>query len=322
MSGLNGRGLTYNLPNYHGPLLNVTPEDTPFLTAIGGLQQGGDLVQATEFEWQFYDLRTPAQNTKIEGADAPTPENRVRFNAGNVVEVHQEAVDVSYTKQAATGQRSGANVVQADDQVVNELAFQISAQLKQIKRDFAYSCLRGAYVKPSDNTTARQTRGLLNAITTNVIVKVSTPDPTAKDIIDLLQMVYDNGGISEQETATLLVGSTMKRWITKLFIQDRGYLEQSRNVGGITAQTIETDFGRLNVMLDRLMPAGQVAVASLEECEPVFLEIPGKGLLFVEPLAKTGASDKAQLYGEMGLKYGNERKHGKITGFGTTPPAA
>jgi hypothetical protein len=29
-------------------------------------------------------------------------------------------------------------------------------------------------------------------------------------------------------------------------------------------------------------------------------------------LAKTGASEKVQVYGEIGLRYGNERKHGKI----------
>jgi hypothetical protein len=42
------------------------------------------------------------------------------------------------------------------------------------------------------------------------------------------------------------------------------------------------------------------------------MEIPGKGHFFAEPLAKTGASEKVQVYGEIGLRYGNERKHGKI----------
>ena len=33
----------------------------------------------------------------------------------------------------------------------------------------------------------------------------------------------------------------------------------------------------------------------------------------MEPLAKTGASDKVQIYGEIGLKYGNERTHAVLT---------
>jgi hypothetical protein len=34
--------------------------------------------------------------------------------------------------------------------------------------------------------------------------------------------------------------------------------------------------------------------------------------LFVEPLAKEGAAEKFQIYGEVGLKYGNPNAHGKI----------
>jgi hypothetical protein len=47
--------------------------------------------------------------------------------------------------------------------------------------------------------------------------------------------------------------------------------------------------------------------------EPCFLPIPGKGHFFTEPLAKTGAFDRVQLYGEIGLNYGPEQYHGQIT---------
>lgn len=321
MPGLAVRGTTYNLPNYHGSLQGVTPEDTPFLTALGGLQQGGDSVGATEFEWQFYDLRDAAQNTRLEGADAPAPNHRVRFARSNVLEIHQESVDVSYTVMAAINRRNGLNANQPNDPALSELNFQIVAQLKQIKRDIEYSFVRGAYVRPADNSSARQTRGIIAATETNVIAKVGAPDPTETDILDLMQMVYENGGISEQETATFIVGAALKRWLTKIFITDKGYSEDDRNVGGVRLTTIETDFGRVNVMLNRYMPGGTLQLASLEECEPMYLEIPGKGVFFVEPLAKTGASEKAQIYGEVGLKYGNERKHGKITGYTTAAPA-
>jgi hypothetical protein len=51
----------------------------------------------------------------------------------------------------------------------------------------------------------------------------------------------------------------------------------------------------------------------MEQLSPVYLDTPGKGHFFEEPLAKTGAKDRTQLYGEVGLKYGNERTHAKIT---------
>ncbi|GAA1306014.1 SU10 major capsid protein [Saccharothrix xinjiangensis] len=78
--------------------------------------------------------------------------------------------------------------------------------------------------------------------------------------------------------------------------------------------TIETDFGRLSIMLNRRMPPDTLQVVSLDQCAPVMLEKPGQGLLFSEPLAKTGSSDRAQIYGEISLEYGPEVAHGKITG--------
>ena len=66
------------------------------------------------------------------------------------------------------------------------------------------------------------------------------------------------------------------------------------------------------------MPAGTLVACSLEECAPRILEIPSKGFLFLEDLAKTGASEKKQIYGEIGLEYGNERKHAKLVDA-TTP---
>jgi hypothetical protein len=86
----------------------------------------------------------------------------------------------------------------------------------------------------------------------------------------------------------------------------------TRNIGGVAVDTLVTDFGTFGVMLNRWMPTGQIAVVDLSVCAPVWLEIPGKGLLFAEPIAKTGASEKWQLYGEVGLEYGPETYHGII----------
>ncbi|MBB3666405.1 MULTISPECIES: SU10 major capsid protein [Prauserella salsuginis group] len=323
MASVTGLGTTYDLPNYTGILHQLTPSDTPFFSAIGGLTGGGQTT-STEFEWQTFDLRSAGQNTKVEGAE-PEDSERTRANVTNVVQIHQESVGVSYSKLAAPGQKAGTNN-EAQNPIRNELDWQVEQMLKQMVRDVEYSSLRGTYQKPADNTTARQTRGLLPAITTNVI-NVDSDGAGASGpltdtlLLDLMQSVYDNGGLMEAETATIIVNSFQKRQLTKIFVADKGYQEQSRNVGGVNVQTIETDFGRVNVMLDRHMPADQVAVASLDQCRPVFLEVPGKGHFFAEPLAKTGAKDRTQLYGEVGLEYGAESAHGKITNLSTTPQA-
>jgi hypothetical protein len=398
MAGITGMGLTYNLPNYVGELFMLTPEDTPFLSAIGGLT-GGKSVDSTSWTWQTADLRDPSNRQRTEGQDAPTSEERVRANVLNVCEIHQEKVSVSYTKQAANQQIStpGSAPYQVNagqnNPVMNEMDWQVQLALKSIALDVNWTFLNGTFQQPTDNTTPRRTRGLLQAITSNRIAKgtavtgattatdtvtstahglvdgnkiVFTNTSTATGIVagriyyvdqidvnsfkvsttnggspitlgtatglaftkpwataltgdvinDLLQLAYDNGGISEQHTATLLCNSVQKRAVTKAYAGAYGqYTETSRTVGGVSMTTVVTDFWTLNVMMDRHMPQDALAAVSLEQCSPAFLNVPNKGHFFEEPLAKTGAADNSQLYGEIGLEYGNEKAHAVMTGL-------
>jgi len=397
MAGITGMGTSFNLPNYAGELFAITPSSTPLLSAIGGLT-GGRQTTSQEFEWQTSDLRDPAQRTKVEGATAPTAEARVRANVRNVVQIHQEKVEVSYTKQAAFGALATPGAapfrsVDGSNPVSAELSWQVAETLKSIALDVNFSFINGTFANPNTNGTARRTRGLLEAITTNRIAKGTTvtgatsatnvvtstahglangdaivftatgaatnvvagrvyyvvsaatdafgvatspggtalalgtasglafTEPTGTalttDVVgDLMQLVYDNGGITEQETATLLVNSSQKRALTHAYADAYGkFHETSRTVGGVSVDTIMTDFGTLNVMLDRHVPQDVIIVTSLEQLAPVFLSIGSKGVFFEEPLAKVGASDAVQLYGEIGFAYGNERAHGVLTGL-------
>lgn len=314
MTGVTGQGTTYNLPNYTGDLFLVSKDDTPFLSAIGGLT-GGETAGATLIEWQTEDLRdADITRQRTEGAQAPTGEERVRSRVSNVLEIHQEVVELSYTRQATTRMRStdGEKLVTIGTTTMpeSELKHQIDLSLKQVALDVNKAFITGTYQNPTDNTTPRKTRGLVDAITTNVVA--GTGNLTEDLVLDTLQKVWEHGGIREGETRTILVGAKMKRALSKVFIKENGYRESSRTVGGVDVQAIETDFGKCNIMLDNDVPTDTLLVVSLEECVPVFLEIPGKGTFFAEPLAKTGALDRVQIYGEIGLKYGAEQHHGKL----------
>lgn len=392
MAGITALGTTYNLPNYTGLLFGLTPMDTPFFSAIGGLT-GGRQTTDVEFEWGTYDLRTAGQNVALEGQDAPSLQNRVRATANNILEIHQEAVGVSYTKQAATARLGGLASQGTGNSVTNELDWQTEVMLQQMVRDINWSFINGSYQKPVDNTTARKTRGLLAAITSNVtdatggttatgaaaaatdlitltahglvngdtvhFTSVGTATPlTTTDVyyvvgssantfsvaltkggtavnitadgtviwkkgvalvkatIDTtMQLAYDNGGLTGG-AATVITGSAQKLALTSAYTA-AGYVLKSLdgNLGGVNVTQIDTDFGRLNIMLDRMMPQDTIAIVSMDQCAPVFLEVPGKGHFFEEPLAKAGAHDRNQLYGEVGLAYGNQLTHAKITGL-------
>lgn len=399
MSGITGIGTTFNLPNYHGELFAVTPSDTPLLSAAGGIG-GGGAVTDTIVEWQKYDLRDAAIRPRLEGADAPTAEERVRGNVTNRLQIFQEQVATSYTKQAATDRYSGSNSGgpgAGPNPIRNEHSWQIMQSLKQVARDVNYSFWNAVRNDPSDNTTARQMAGLLSVISSNAKVKkalitgasaatdtitvthdlvaankdkvvftdvgasttivpgrvywvksnsttasfkISATDggaaitvgtatvsfyplnaantPAVTDVNGLLQQVFDSGGITEEGTATLFVGSGGKLALTAAYASAYGKVNPfgtSRNVGGVAMDTIVTDFGTLNIKVDRALPQDALAVVSMEQLDPVFLNIPDKGVLFEEALAKTGSADKTQIYGEIGLKYGNEAAHGVMRGF-------
>jgi len=402
MAGITGMGDTFDLPNYVGEIFAISRSDTPLLSAIGGLT-GGEETTSKDFEWQAYDLRNAtANNVVLEGANAPTAQARVRANYSNVTEIHHEAVDISYTKQAAVGNRDGLNIA-GTNPVTSELDWQIEQALKQVAMDVELSFISGVYAKPGNNSTARQTRGLIAAAGTTqngggatvtlatsaaaddifdttaahgffngdqvqfltltgggtgapvvgqtyYVVATSlaaqtfrvaeTAGGTALDfaenitagtvrklgaltetkIMDLLQATWEAGGIRESEGATLIANAWQKRLLSKIFITDKGYNEETRNVGGVSLQTIETDFGRLNIMLHPRMPKHKLLVASLEQCAPVFLRIPDKGYMFAEQLAKVGSSDRVQIYGEVGLKYGNPNAHAVLDHLATIVP--
>lgn len=328
MAGITGQGDTFDLPNYTGELFCVTPQDTPFLSAIGGLTGGEAANGTTGFSWQTYDLRTvSATRQRLEGADAQTAEARVRANVENVLEIHQEALELSYTKLAAINQidassRSHGNAgsLSGTNPITNELDWQLKQHIISLARDIEYTFINGTYSDPATNATARRTRGLLEAISTNSVdlndANITTTGVLKDAVLDLMQEVWEAGGIQVEETRTLICNGSVKRELTREFVTASGYAEGSRNVGGVNVTTIETDFGKVNVMLNRHMPTDTLAVVSLEDCVPVFLPIPGKGHFFAEPLAKVGAAERVQLYGEIGLKYGNEIKHGKIIDMG------
>lgn len=71
-------------------------------------------------------------------------------------------------------------------------------------------------------------------------------------------------------------------------------------------------------MLGEYLPAGTALLLNIDVISPVYQPVPGKGNFFLEQLAKTGAGEKYQLFGQIGLDYGPEWYHCKITGIAQT----
>jgi len=100
----------------------------------------------------------------------------------------------------------------------------------------------------------------------------------------------------------------LKQRISALY----GFAPTDRNVGGVNIEQIETDFGPIGIVLSRFAPANTVLAIEVSVCAPVFQPVPGKGVLFYEPLSKTGASESGQIFGQIGLDHGPAFMHGVL----------
>lgn len=401
-----GRATTFAVENHEGMLYSLSPTDTKFLSMLGGMFGGEPIIGSVVIPWQEYSLRAPDVRARTEGADAQTATHATRSPVHNVLQIKQETVDTSYTKRATSAMLAaiGSNhpnvaTTGQGNPVGDEHDWQLETAFKEYARDLEHVLLQGDFVEPSDNNSARQTRGIIAATTTNhtdvavgatavtgtasadtinaadlaafnnddkvqftaltggagletgvtyyVVNRTDgTPDTlqlavslggtpidfttdisaatlevvadlTEDTVLATMQLAYDNGGLMEEESSLVLVNSWNKRRLSDIFITQKNYQEMSREVGGVRVTTILTDFGELNVAVDRFMPKNTLQVVSMEECKVCFLVLDDGTKIRVEELAKDGARDRTQVYFEFGLRYGNELRHAKITGLST-----
>lgn len=307
----------WNSPNYVGELFLIGANQTPFLNMIGGLT-GGRQYQAFDFPTsQPWALDSATQPAISETASLSAPDVRTygRSLVSNTVQIFQRAVTVSYAKQATTsviGADSTTGDAMMGNQVVqDELDFQIQANLRQISLDAEYSFLQGAYQQATDAATPAKTRGIITATTSNAVA--ASAAALTKELIDELLRTMAAAG-APFVNPVLFCNAFQKQKLSNIY----GYAPQSATVGGVNIQQIETDFAQIGVAWAPQMPTDTVLVAEMSVVAPVFCPVPGKGLLFYEELARTGAGLRGQVYGQMGLDHGPEKYHGKITGLATS----
>jgi len=320
MANTNATGTSWNCPNYTGELYLIGANQTPFLNMIGGLEGTNvRIVSAMEFPlaqpWALESASQPAV-TETTSLTAPTPWTYVRGQDTNTVQIFHRSITISYTKQSVVGSivadaTTGLVDKTQDQPVQNEKDFQIAANLRQIAVNADYTFLNGAYQKATSAAVAAKSRGIITAATTNTVDANSAA--LSRTLFNALIAEMAGNG-AQFQNPVIFCNAFQKQKITEIY----GYTPADRNVGGMDIKQIETDFATFGVVWDPHVPAATLLVADLAVCHPVFLPVPGKGTLFYEELAKTGASEKGQLFGQMGLDYGPEEFHGTITSLATS----
>ena len=311
-----GLGTSWALPNYAGELFSADATQTPLLSMTGGLS-GGRQTDNFEFPtavlYDYPEARQPDISER-ESATAPEAEMAVREQKSNVVQIHQEVIDLSYVALSNLHRMSGLNTAGQFPAYEDERLFQVKHRLIKIARDVEHSFINGKFQKAGNAGEANRTRGLLELTEENVSIDAGGEALSAELLRRLYRDMADAGAYFNN--MVMFLSAYQKQMVTEIYASQMGMnLPVSRNVGGINITQVETDFFAMGIVWDRFVPADTVLIADVAHIAPVFQVVPGKGVLFTEELAKTGASEKLQLFGQIGLAHGAGFLHGSIRGL-------
>jgi hypothetical protein len=275
-------------------IYDISPTDTPFLSSIAG--KGS--VANTYFEWQTDALAAASgTNYHVEGAAAGTAATTATTRLGNYTQISKKVVEVTGTHETVNnaGKKS-------------EMAHQLAKASKELKRDMETSLLADNAAAAGNATTARETRGAANWITTNVTDAGTSGTNAAvveDDIIAVAEATWNAGG----EPSTMLLGATNKKLVTAM----SGRADAVRSVSDENMSIYNavdvyvSDFGTFNITLDRYCDQDVIYFLDHDMWSVDYL----RDFQTVD-IAKEGDSDKKMLLVEYGLRCGNEAANGKI----------
>ncbi len=277
----------------------VSPTDTPLSTLLMGR---GAVVPATDITvtWRERKLNEERGTLKKEGAEAGTPIKSSRGSLDNVCQIIEKVTQVSGTAQALNPKGIG-----------NSFDAEVNDRLIETKRDLEYYFLNGVKTLETDDTP-RQMNGLMNLVNSKNVIDATGKDFSEEIILDSLQKMWDAGAHGEYYT---FVNASVKRLVNSLLkngVNVKVSVEQGLDkVMGITVAKIESDFGTINLVLNRHMVTDAMLTVDLEQVE--IAELRGT---FYEDLPKSGDFQKGHIINESTIKLLNSYAGSKIINIG------
>jgi len=224
-----------------------------------------------------------------EGADPVSGINFQRTSPYNITQIYQDEVEVTRTteKQAMYGVKS-------------EAAYQIAKRVKENAIKLERNTILGT--RADDSTNKKRSMGGLDYyIATNV--DSTTTSITAAKILDILQNSYNYGGSIDY----FLMGGTQKRKISALY-STHVRITRDDNVRGSVVDYLDSDFGRIYMVLDRWVPTRFVFGIESQYVNYCWFD-----RFFSEALAKTGDRQRWEVIAEVTMKVRNQKAHCKFT---------
>ena len=277
----------------------VSPTDTPLTTLLMGR---GQVVPATDITvtWREKQLNTQRGTLKVEGSEAGNPIKSTRGSLSNLCQIMEKVTQVSGTAQALNPKGIG-----------NSFQSEVNDRLIETKRDMEWYFLNGTKTAENDSTP-RQMAGIMNLINAGNVIDATDKTFSEDIILDGMQKMWDAGAQGEYYA---FVNASVKRLVNSLLkdgVNVKVNIDESMaQVLGITVAKIQSDFGVINLVLNRHMATDAFLAVDLDNVE--IAELRGT---FYEDLPKSGDYFKGHILNESTIKLLNSHAGMKIVNIG------
>ena len=280
-------------------ITNISPVENWFLKNSGTVK-----AKQTYHEWQTDALAAATANAIVEGeiasATAITPTTRL----GCYTQILKKDFSVTDTNEAtvAAGRAS-------------EIAYQKAKFTKELSNDIEYALINNTACVSGASGTARQLKGVLGWITTNITTGASTSGVNETDFNTVLGLIWAQGGT---EPYTALAGYVQKRYISAFTGNNTRFNEIEKAKIQSTVNIYESDAGKVVIQKHRVLNVAPnlgtvVILGDMDLWRKAWLRQAGW-----EKMARTGSFQHWHIESELTLESLQEKGSGKLSGYKTT----
>ncbi len=232
-------------------------------------------------------------------------------SSSNYTQIFHDAVSVSGTSEST--EKFGIT-----NEFDREFAKKFQEVVIKLERAAHYGLANSLPANNTDRTNVRRMGGLFSYIRNDSdanITDASSAKLTEKTLVDNLQDIWDDGGKPD----TILVNATQKRQLSS-FASPYVRTDRTESTLGVIVGTYESEFGDLDIVLDRYVKPADLIILQKEYLGIGALKGNGNDRsFFTTPVPVDGDRQIATITGEYTMEVRNATKaHGWIHSLSTT----
>jgi len=260
-------------------------QSTPFASLL--LSKGVEKALATVYTFKEKTISNDDDISAVEGADTTVFQASAKRELTAILQIFKKAVSISGT---------------ADAMQSSKFSEEVADRLLELKINLEKVLINGNKADGSVTPFIRKMSGIVESAD-------SSNAETGANVEELIKTSMQNLWNNDLSEGAyyLFVNADVKEKIDAVYKDSYSYVHQINNFG-LVVDTINTNFGTVNVVLSKHVPATKGILFN-----DAYVNMVALREAHFEPLAKTGDSTKGQIVGEYSLKVGSPKAVAVIT---------